>query len=290
MLGQCALLDGCILSITPEQRTATIEFGRSLSVYGQLLADETSYIRSQVKEMRVLAVSLPGDNSARLFSEEQYKKLGQGLNEPKLEKLVALGGGAEQFGNSLATVASLNSSTADEKIFASTAHNFVLVASSVAEGLANVSIAAPAVNLISFASTDAYRRRLITRTLAQAEPAVRRATLRLESEFDPDKEGSLFFVYAKTTIRLQELLESGIYSATLSPQDRNLVARAYRVASRNRDHIQYVTSRQRQLASEMASAYDALVASFGRTHADLEEIERCSNAVFQTDIAFKSLR
>jgi hypothetical protein len=287
----CTLLNGCaVVGMKPAQRAATIEFGRSLSMYGQLLADETSNIRSEVKEMRVLALSLPNEGSAQLFSERRYTKLGEGLNEPRLEELIALGGGTEKFGSSLARVADLNSSTVEEKIFSSTAHNFVLVAGSLAEGLANVSVAAPAVNLVTFMSTDTYRRRLIARTLAEAEPTVRNAATLLENEFDPNAPASLLSVYSNTTIRLQNILESTNESASLSPEDRHLVARAYRVVARNRDHIQYVTSRQRQLAREMAHAYDILLASFSRKEVDLSDIERCSNDVFQTDLAFKSLR
>lgn len=291
MLLTCTLLNGCaVIGMRPEQRAATIEFGRSLSLYGRLLADETSHIRSEVKEMRVLALSLPNDTSAQLFSEGQYRKLGEGLNERRLEKLVALGGGAERFGSSLARVADLNSSTAEEKIFSSSAHNFILVASSLAEGLANVSVAAPAVNIVTFMSTDTYRRRLVARTLAEAEPTVQRAASLLENEFDPDGPGSLLSVYSNTTTQLQNTLESTDESANLSPMERNLVARAYRVVARNRDHIRYVTSRQRQLARDVARAYDVLLASFNHKEVNFDDIDRCSNAVFQTDLAFKSLR
>jgi hypothetical protein len=290
----CALLNGCgVVAIKPEQRAATIQFGRTMAMYGQLLADETSHIRSEVKEMRVLALSLPSDRSAKLFSEGRYRNLGEGLDERRLEKLIAAGGGAEKFGNSLARVADLNSSTAEEKIFSSTAHNFVLVASSLAEGLSNVSVAAPAVNMVTFVSTDNYRRRLIARTLAETEPTVRAAATRLEKEFDPESPASLLSVYARATIRLQNILESSNESTgrdSLSPEDRYLVARAYRVVGRNRDHIQYVTSRQRQLAKELAQAYDVLLASFNRKEVDLNDIDLCSNDVFQTDLAFKSLR
>jgi hypothetical protein len=279
--------------MTSEQRAATIEFGRALSMYGRLLTDETSHIRSQVKEMRVLALSLPNDRSAALFSRGAYAKLSDGLNEQRLEKLVALGGGAERFGDSLARVADLHSSTADEKIFSYTAHNFVLVASSLAEGLANVSVAAPAVNLITFMSTDAYRRRFIARTLAQTEPTVRSAAVRLEGEFDPSNPDSLVSVYSGTTMQLQDLLEASNDSfghRNLSSEDRYLVARAYRVVARNRDHIRYVTARQRELASEIVSAYEILLASFSREQGELSDIDRCSDAVFRTDLAFKSLR
>jgi hypothetical protein len=262
-------------------------------IYGQLLADETSHIRSQVKEMRVLALSLPNERSAKLFAEGQYRDLGEGLNERKLERLIALGGGAGKFGDSMARVANLNSSTAEEKIFSSRAHNFVLVASSLVEGLSNVSVAAPVVNVVTFISTDTYRRRLITQTLTETEPTVHMAAIRIEKEFDPNSPASLLSTYESATARLQNILELSDESTQrddLSAEDRYLIARAYRVVARNRDHIQYVTSRQRQLAKEVAHAYDVLLASFNNRDVDLGEIDRCSNAVFQTDLAFKSLR
>lgn len=294
VIAGCILLSGCsFVGMSPEQRAATIEFGQSLSTYGHLLASETSHIRSEVKEMRVLALSLPNQQSAELFSQGGSLELGAGLNERRLEKLVAVGGGAQKFGKSLAKVADVNSSTAEEKIFSSTAHNFVLVAGSLAEGFANVTIAAPAVNMVTFISTDAYRRRLITLTLTETEPTVRTAAARLEHEFDPTDPKSLLSVYSNTTTQLQELLEStndSIEGGKLSPEDRNLVAQAYRVVARNREHIQYVTSRQRQLAEDIVSAYDTLLASFNRRPADLDKIDQCSNVVFETDLAFKSLR
>lgn len=289
----CTLLSGCAFGMTPRQRSATIQFGRSLSMYGQLLAGETSYIRTQVKEMRVLAVSLPSESSAQRFSQADYATLGEGLNERRLEKLVKLGGSAQKFGGSMAKVADLSSTTAEEKIFSSTSHNFVLVAGSLAEGLTSVRVAAPAVNVVTFLSTDAYRRRLIARTLAETEPTMRNAVVCLEKEFDAKREDSLLAVYLHATDQLDGLLESANSSFTLtrlSPEDRYLVARSYRVVMRNRDHIRYVTSRQRQLAREIGRAYDALLASLNQQHTDLGEINRCSNAVLATDVAFKSLR
>jgi hypothetical protein len=290
----CIFLAGCsTFGLSPDQRAATIEFGQSLAIYGELLVQETSHVRSEVKQMRVLALSLPNERSRELYSQEGYARLGEGLDEPRLEKLVALGGGADRFGTSLAKVADLNSSTAEEKLFSTAAHNFVLVASSLAEGLATVSVAAPAVNLVTFASTDAYRRRIVTQTLRESEPTVRAAVERVQAEFDPHAASSLLSVYARATDQLAELLEAGgdsYRNVDVSPADRNLVATAYRLVSRNRDHIQYVTSRQGELAADAAAAYDALLATFQGNESNLYEIDRFSDAVFQTELAFKSLK
>lgn len=292
LVAACLLLGGCgIVGLTPKQRAATVEFGESLSLYGQLLTDETSYIRSEVKLMRVLKVSLPSERSADLFSKGYCARLGEGLNEPRLEKLVEFGGASQRFGNSLAKVADIHSSTAQEKLFSSAANNFVLAASSVAQGLADVSIAAPAVNLLTFVSTDAYRRRLIRGELERSEPAVRDAAARIEGEFDSDNPSSLLSFYSKATTQLGDLLESGSSGpANLPAQDRNLVANAYRVVARNRDHIRYVTSQQRELAANIVTAYDALVAAFNEDDSRLENIGRCSEMVFRVDLAFKSLK
>jgi hypothetical protein len=270
-----------------------MEFGRSLTVYGRLVAEEASHVRSEVKHMRVLAVSLPTQKSRELFEKGAYTQLGKGLKEPRLEKLVAFGGRAERFGDSLATVASLNSTTAQEKIFSTAAHNFVLVASSLAEGLSNISVAAPAVNLITFASTDAYRRRIITQTLQETEPAADAAVDKVKAEFAPDAPDSLLYVYSHAADHLAQLLEAGSDSfrdSKLGAADRNLVASAFRSLSRNREHIRYVTSQQRQLAVEAEAAYAALLASFNGGNESPQAINRFSEDVFQTELAFKSLR
>jgi hypothetical protein len=288
------LLAACgAIGLSPEQRAATVEFGQSLAIYGRLLAQETSHVRSEVKQMRVLALSLPTQPSHELFAEGKYAQLGEGLNEPKLEKLVAFGGRATRFGTSLATVAKLNSTTAQEKLFSTAAHNFVLVASSLAEGLANVSVAAPAVNLVTFASTDAYRRRVITQTLQDTEPAARVAIDWVRTEFAPGDPDSLFYVYSNATDHLAQLLEASSNSfrdSKLSAADRNFAAVAFRSLSRNREHIRYVASRQQELGLEAEAAYDALLASFNGGEENPEAINRFSEDVFQTDLAFRSLR
>jgi hypothetical protein len=63
-----AALSGCgVFGLTKSQRASAIEFGSSLSIYGQLLTEETSYVRSEVEQMHILAMSLPGKRSAKLF-------------------------------------------------------------------------------------------------------------------------------------------------------------------------------------------------------------------------------
>jgi hypothetical protein len=294
VLTACLLLAGCgAIGLNPEQRAASIEFGKSLAVYGKLMAEETSHVRSEVKHMRVLALSMPSERSRQLFAQGGYTRLGEGLDEPRLEKLVALGGGADRFGSSLAKVADLNSTTADEKLFSTASYNFVLVASSLAEGLANVSVAAPAVNLVTFASTDAYRRRIITQSLRESEPTARAAIDRVNAEFTSDDPGSLLVVYSGAAKQLARLLENGDASfrnADLSATDRNLVATAYRALFRNREHMRYVTSRQQELAVDAEAAYQAMLATLNGENADLAAIDRFSNAVFQTSLAFESLR
>jgi hypothetical protein len=291
---QTTLLAACgTIGLNPDQRAATVQFGQSLAIYGHIVAEETSHVRSEVKLMRVLALSLPTEQSSELFAEGTYTQLGKGLKEPRLEKLVAFGGRAERFGDSLATVAKLHSTTAQEKLFSTVAHNFVLVASSLAEGLANVSVAAPAVNLITFASTDVYRRRIIMRTLQETEPAADAAINKVKAEFASDDPDSLLYVYSHATDHLAQLLEAGsnhFSDSNLSAADRNLVASAFRSLSRNREHIRYVTAQQQQLAVEAEAAYDALLASFNGGEKNPQAINRFSEDVFQTELAFKSLR
>jgi hypothetical protein len=290
----CLIIAGCgAIGLSPEQRAASVEFGQSLAIYGKLLAEETAHVRSEVKDMRVLAMSLPNERSRQLFARGAYTRLGEGLDEPRLEKLVALGGGSERFGSSLARVADLNSSSAEEKLFSTASRNFVLVASSLAEGLANVSVAAPAVNLATFVSTDAFRRRMITQTLQESEPIARGAIDRVDREFAPDGSGSLLVAYSGATEQLARILGAGNDSfrrAGLDAPDRDLIATAFRSVSRNRDHIRYVTSRQQELAADADAAYQALLDTFNGHDANLDAIDRFSNAVFQTDLAFKTLR
>jgi hypothetical protein len=68
-LTACLLLAGCgAIGLNPEQRAASIEFEKSLAIYGKLLAKETSHVRSEVKHMSVLALSMPSERSRQLFA------------------------------------------------------------------------------------------------------------------------------------------------------------------------------------------------------------------------------
>jgi hypothetical protein len=74
-------LSACGLSA--EQRSATITLGQALDDHGQLLVEESTYIRSEVEAMRVLAMSLPNSESASLFNQGAYENLASGVEQPK---------------------------------------------------------------------------------------------------------------------------------------------------------------------------------------------------------------
>jgi hypothetical protein len=287
-------LSGCgVFGLTTGQRASAIEFGGALSTYGRLLAEETSYVRSEAEQMRVLAMSLPSVRSAQLFDNGGSSRLAEGLDEPRLERLTRIGGAVEQFGTALAKVADVNSSTTDERIFSSVARNFVHVAGTIAEALSEAKVGAPAINLVTFVVTDAYRRVIITRTLEGVEPAVDRESVWLGTEFSADDPNSLLFIHSRITAQLADLLESGgvqFRSAGLAPREREIVATAYRVLDRNREHIFYVTSRQQELASQGAAAYHALLRAFRGDESRLSEVDHFSESVFETNVAFKSLK
>jgi hypothetical protein len=289
-----AALSGCgVFGLTKSQRASAIEFGSSLSIYGQLLTEETSYVRSEVEQMHILAMSLPGKRSAKLFDNSAGFSFADGLDERQLERLTRIGGATERFGTALAKVADLNSSTTDEKIFSTVANNFVQVAGSVAEAFSEVSIGAPAVNLVTFVLTDAYRRKIIARTLEDVEPAVTKESTWLGRVFSDKRPDSLLFIYSQETVQLSDLLESGrahFESASLTLPERELIATAYRVVARNLSHIHYVTSRQEELASQGVTAYEALVSAFRGDESRLSEVNRFSQSVFETNLAFKSLK
>jgi hypothetical protein len=289
-----AALSGCgVFGLTKSQRASAIEFGSSLSIYGQLLTEETSYVRSEVEQMHILAMSLPGKRSAKLFDNSAGFRFADGLDERQLERLTRIGGATERFGTALAKVADLNSSTTDEKLFSTVANNFVQVAGSVAEAFSEVSIGAPAVNLVTFVLTDAYRRKIIARTLEDVEPAVTKESTWLGRVFSDKHPDSLLFIYSQETVQLSDLLESGrahFESASLTLPEREIIATAYRVVARSLIHIHYVTSRQEELASQGVTAYEALVSAFRGDESRLSEVNRFSQSVFETNLAFKSLK
>jgi hypothetical protein len=81
----CIGLSACGLSA--EQRSAAITFGSALDDHGQLLVEESTYIRSEVKAMRVLAMSLPNSQSASLFNHGAYENLAAELRRLKSSAL-----------------------------------------------------------------------------------------------------------------------------------------------------------------------------------------------------------
>src|ERR1700746_3092480 len=154
--------------------------------------------------MHLLAMGLPGKQSPKLFDNSAGFSFADGLDERQLERLTRIGGATERFGTALAKGADLNSSTTDEKIFSTVANNFVQVAGSVAEAFSEVSIGAPAVNLVTFVLTDAYRRKIIARTLEDVEPAVTKESTWLGRVFSDKRPDSLLFIYSQETVQLSD--------------------------------------------------------------------------------------
>jgi hypothetical protein len=268
-------------------------FGHSLDEHGQLVTEETTYIRSEVKATRVLAMSLPNSQSAGLFNTAAYEHLDQGVQEPKVERLVQIGGRASQFGNSVAQVADLTLSTASEKQLSAVTRELALTAGAISGAASGVSVGAPAVNLITFLSVESYRRRYLRHALPDAEPAFRAAQKDLDAAFDPEKPDSLSSVFSAATDQLAATLEASQDSGDrtiLSAGDREIIANGYRVVARNRDHIKYVTSRELELMNKGAAAYDALMAALEGDETHLDAVESYSTAVFQVRLAFQSLR
>jgi len=283
-------LPACGLSTA--QRSAIITLGHSLDEHGQLVAEESTYIRSEVKSMRVLAMSLANPRSATLFADAAYENLDQGISEPKIERLVQIGGQASKFGNSVAEVADLTSSTAAEKKLSAATRQLALTAGAISAARSGVSIAAPAVNFITFFSVEAYRKRYLSRELPGAEPAFRAAENDVVAAFDPAKPDSLLSVFSAATNQLAATVETSQGSAVpvLSAGDREIVANCYRVVARNRDHIKYVTNYEIELMEKAAVAYDAVIAALKGNENQVDLVESYSSAVFQVSLAFQSLR
>jgi hypothetical protein len=291
VLIMCLGFSACGLS--SQQRSAVIEYGHSLNDHGQLLAQEATFIRSEVKLTRVTILSLPNAQSLALFNEGSYQDLGLGVPESRIQKLVQMGGAAGNFGNSLAQVADVTSSTAREKIFSAAMREFVQVVGAVTEATSNVSLGSPVVNLVSYMSTEAYRKGYLKHALPAAEPAIRAAHKQIDEDFDPDNPQSLLVVFAAATDRLAGMLygsEGLSKAANLSATNREIVANAYRIVARNRDHIRYVTNRESELADKGASAYDALISAFNGDESKLATVDSYSAAVSQVRLAFESLK
>ena len=289
LLSECIGPSACGLGT--EQRSAVIAFGHSLDEHGQLVEEESTYIRSEVKAMRVLAMSLPNPQSASLFNDVRYENLDQGVPEPKIERLVQIGGRASNFGSSIAEVADITSSTAAETKLSAATRQLALTAGAISEAASGVAIGVPAVNFVTFVSLEAYRRRYLRRALPDSEPAFRAAQKDVDAAFDPGKPDSLLAVFSAATDQLAATLESpGATDTVLSAGDRELVANSYRVVARNRDHIKYVTSYELKLMDKAAVAYDAVIAELEGNHGQLDAVESYSNTVFQVRLAFRSLK
>ena len=288
----CTGLSACGLSA--EQRSATITFGRALDDHGQLLVEESTYIRSEVKAMRVLAMSLPNSQSASLFSQGAYDNLAAGVEVPKIERLVQIGGAASKFGKSVAQVADITSSTASEKELSAATRQLALTAGAISEAAGGSSMGgSAAVNLVTFISLEAYRKRYLTQALPDAEPAVRKAQGDLAGAFDPGNPDSLLGIFSAATDLLAAMLEASQSAAdrrALSADDRELVSNGYRVVARNRDHIKYVTSHELELINKAGTAYNALLSAFQDDETQLDAVESYSTVVFEMRLAFQSLQ
>lgn len=287
----CLGLSACGLSA--QQRSATITLGHALDDHGQLLVEESTYIRSEVKAMRVLAMSLPNSQSASLFNQRAYDNLAAGVEQPRIEHLVQIGGAASRFGKSVAQVADITSSTASEKELSAATRQLALTAGAISEAAGGSSMGgAAAVNLITFISLEVYRKRYLRRALPDAEPAVRKAQESLGDAFDPNNPDSLLGVFSAATAQLAALLEAtqGTADRRLSASDRELVAKGYREVTRNRDHIKYVTDRELELMNKAGTAYDAVISAFQGDETHLDAVESYSTAVFVVRLAFQSLK
>jgi hypothetical protein len=287
----CVGLSACGISI--EQRSAIIAFGHSLDEHGQLVSEESTYIRSEVKAMRVLAMSLPNPQSANLFNKAAYGNLDQGVPETKIQRLVEIGGGASEFGTSIAQVAEITSSTATEMKLSAATRQLALTAGAISEAAGGVAIGAPAVNLITFLSLEAYRRSYLRRALPDADPAFRAAQKDVDAAFDPGRGDSLLSVFSSATDQLSATLRASRWSEDspmLSARDREIIANSYRVVARNRDHIKYVTSREFELMNKGAAAYEALIAALQDDNTQIGAVESYSTEVFQVRLAFHSLK
>jgi len=281
----------CGCGPTAEQRAATITFGRSVQDHGALISDETVYLRSEIKTTRILALSLPGQRSLATFRQGSYRSLASDLSEPRIEKIVQIGGAAGKFGGALSKVADLTSSTADEKIFSAATRELIQTAGAIGNAASSVSIGAPAVNLLTFTFTQHYRLRYLERALPDAEPGFHSAQQEISTQFDPDNSDSLLHAFVAATDQLAEVLGGldGIADTTASPQDREAIANGYRTVARNRDHVTYVTSRQLELMNKAIAAYDALAAAFEGNSSQLEAVDVYSMAVLKVRLAFQSL-
>jgi hypothetical protein len=271
------------------ERSAIITFGHTLDQHGQLIAQESTYIRSEVTAMPGLVMSLPNPQLATLFEAAAYENLAQGVSEPKIERLVQIGGRASKFGNSIAAVADITSSTAAEQTLSAATRQLALTAGAISEAASGVAIGAPAVNFVSFFSVEVYRRRYVRRELPDAEPAFRAAQKDVDAAFDPEKPDSLLSVFSAATDQLAVTLEisPGPADAVLSASDREIIANTYRMVTHNRDHLKYVTRYELPLMDQAAAAYETIIAALEGHEAQIEAVESYSDSVSKVQLAFQ---
>ena len=238
-------------------------------------------------------MSLPNPQSATLFNKAAYENLDRGVPEPKVERLVQIGGGASKFGNSIAQVADVTSSTATEMKLSAATRQLALTAGAISEAASGISIGAPSVNLITFLSLEVYRRRYLMRALPDADPAFRAAQDDVDAAFDSGKPDSLLSVFSSATDQLAAILEASRgpeHSFMFSAEDRQIIANSYRIVARSRDHIKYVTSRQLELMNKADAAYAASIAALKGDKTRIDAVESYSTAVFEVRLAFQSLK
>ena len=284
----CIGLCACGLSIG--ERSTIITFGHTLDQHGQLIAQESTYIRSEVTAMRVLAMSLANPQSATLFGDAAYETLAQGVAEPKIERLVQIGGRASKFGNSIAEVADITSSTAAEQKLSAATRQLALTAGAISEAASGVAIGAPAVNFVTFFSLEVYRRRYLRRELPDAEPTFRAAQKDVDAAFDPGNPDSLLSVFSAATDQLAATLQISPVDTTLSPSDREVIANSYRMVAHNRDHLKYVTRYELPLMDQADAAYETIIAALEGHETQIEAVDSYSDSVSQVQLAFQSLR
>jgi hypothetical protein len=128
--------------------------------------------------------------------------------------------------------------------------------------------------------------------LPAAEPAIRGAHKQIDEDFDSDNPQSAAAVFVSATDRVAGMLqasESVLRRANLSAGNREIVANAYRIVARNRDHIRYVANRESELADKGALAYEALI-SFNGDESTLATVDSYLVAVSKVRLAFESLK
>ena len=122
-----------------------------------------------------------------------------------------------------------------------------------------------------------------------AQPVFHAAEDTINMEFSPDDAESLLSVLSTATEQLAAVLGTSSRSSELTAEGRELIANGYRLVAGDRDHIQYVTSRQQELIRKAGLAYDQLTSAIVRDNSQTAAVDSYSMAVFQVRLAFDSL-